>query len=143
MKNSVTQIDEYGCSVACVAFLLNKNYEETLKLFSNSEKAKDEGFICKEIVSVLKSNGINAEYKYLKPYPQEKIISDNTIVFVKRTRKYPFGHFLIRYNSEWMDPWVNFPENKDIKKAKSGFRNDLPDKAIYGIFIVNNNKNNL
>jgi hypothetical protein len=33
-----------------------------------------------------------------------------------------------------MDPWINFTENKNIKKAKAGFRARLPGKAIYVVF---------
>lgn len=44
----------------------------------------------------------------------------------------PFGHYLIRFNNQWIDPWINLP-NKNIK---AGFRKRLPGKPIYGISCI-------
>src|SRR3989344_5928994 len=50
-KPAVKQEDPLGCAVACVAYALNKSYQESLALFANGkEKANVTGFLCKEIV---------------------------------------------------------------------------------------------
>ncbi|NMB57460.1 hypothetical protein GYA19_06030 [Candidatus Beckwithbacteria bacterium] len=134
MKKSICQKDNYGCSIACLAFVTNKTYEEVINDLGK-EKAKTRGFYCKEIVKYLKGLGYQAEFHYLKPKWRKKIYQDKTIVFIKRSKKYPCGHYLAHYQNLWMDPWINFSIDGDIKKAKAGFRKRLPDKSIYGIFI--------
>jgi len=62
---------------------------------------------------------------------------DGVIVFIKRSVRYPAGHYLARMNGQWMDPWINFPNDqniKNIKNATSGFRKKLPGKPIYALF---------
>lgn len=131
MKRPVVQKDEYGCSVACMAFLLDKNYDELLNLIPDGKnKVIENGLICKEITDVLNNFG-SFEYKYIKPNLKDEILKGETIVFIKRSKEYPSGHFLIRYKNEWMDPWINLLRNKDIKKAKTGFRKELPGTPIY------------
>lgn len=133
MKKPVKQEDGFGCSIACLAFLTNKTYEEVANNLGR-EKAKTKGFFCREIVNYLKKLGYQAEFHYLKPKWRKKIYNDRTIVFIKRSKKYPYGHYLVRHQNLWMDSWINFSYNKDIKNSKAGFRKRLPDKPIYGIF---------
>ena len=54
----------------------------------------------------------------------------NAIVYVKKSKKYPAGHYLCRLGHKWMDPWINFPD-RDIQ---AGFRRRLPGKPVYVIF---------
>ena len=57
----------------------------------------------------------------------------NAIVYVKKSKKYPAGHYLCRLGYigyKWMDPWINFPD-RDIQ---AGFRRRLPGKPVYVIF---------
>lgn len=132
-KEPVAQKDVYGCSVACVAYILGLKYKNAKKLFSNSSYAKTRGFLCKDIINALKRKGLDYQYKRTKPKIKTLIYKSNNIVFIARSKKYPAGHYLCRTkDKKWMDPWINFPS--DIKKAKSGFRKRLPCRAIYGIF---------
>ncbi len=127
-KFSVKQEDKMGCSVACTAFVLNISYNESLKLFKNPLSAKTNGFYCREIAQVLKKSGLKTEYKYIKTSTIRKFIyNDFSIVFIKRCKRYPAGHYLVRYKNLWMDPWINFPK----KPIQSGFRKRLPGKAVY------------
>ena len=126
----IKQEDPMGCAVACTAFVLNINYQDSLKLFKNGKiKAKNKGFLCKEIVKALGYEGLRYEYKYISNKVKRKIYKPGTIVFVKRSKKCPEGHYLYRANNKWMDSWINFP-NKNIK---AGFRKRLPEKSIYAI----------
>lgn len=125
----VKQEDLFGCGVACVAFILNISYQDSLTLFTDGEsKAKEEGFLCKEIIAALEKKRLKYQYKYLKA--RHNIYNSRTIVFLKRSKRYPAGHYLCKINGKWMDPWINFPN----VKIKAGFRNRLPGKPIYAIF---------
>lgn len=139
MKNksipkAVVQEDPSGCGVACVAFVLGLTYPAALKLFKKGEyKADNCGFYCQEMTEVLNNQGKDFELKYIKEKIKRKIYRDHTIIFIKRSKKYPAGHLLCRYKNIWMDPWINFQKNKNIKKAEAGFRKRLPGKPIYAI----------
>jgi len=133
-QTPVIQKDSMSCAVACTAFILNISYQSSLKLFRNGKwKVKNKGFLCKEIVNILGNRGFKYEYKYISNKIKRKIYKPNTIVFLKRSGKYPSGHYLSRAdNNLWMDPWINFPdENK-----KAGFRKKLPEKPIYAILSL-------
>jgi len=133
MKKPVVQKDAMGCGLACIAFVVGKSYEQIVGI-AGREKAKNRGFYCRELVAILDRSGYFYQYRYLKPRLRKIIYRDDVIVFIKRSKKYPFGHYLVRYQNLWMDPWINFPKEKDVKKAKAGFRKRLPGKAIYALF---------
>lgn len=129
----IVQKDSFGCGVACVANILSIEYDEALKLFINGkDKALKNGFYCKEIINVFKLKNINYKYKYINQKIKRKIYTEKVIVFIKRSKKYPAGHFLCRINKLWFDSWINFPE----KNKKSGVRKRLPGKPIYLIFPI-------
>lgn len=129
----IKQVDAFGCAIACVAFVLNIKYSDAIKLFKNGEnKARSSGFYCKEIIEILKNAGFNFQYKYIKPRIRNKIYQKHSIVFIKRSDKYRYGHYLVRFENKWMDPWINFSQ----KNIKSGFRKRLPGKAIYAILKI-------
>lgn len=125
----IEQEDLFGCAVACSGFVLNVNYQKSLRLFhQGKKKASKMGFLCKEIVDVLNRNGREYEFRYIKEQIKKKIYEPKTIVFIERSRKYPAGHYLARTNNnKWMDPWINFPS----LRVKAGFRKRLPGKPIY------------
>lgn len=126
------QEDNFGCAVACVAFIVNIKYKDAIKFFKNGEKRVKSvpDFYCREIVEILKNAGFYYQHKYIKPKIRNKIYQQNTIVFIKKSKKYSYGHYLVRYNNKWMDPWINFPNKEKI----AGFRRRLPGKSIYAIF---------
>jgi len=131
MRKPTTQKHPSGCGAACVAYALGIEYDATLRLFRNGFfKAKSRGFYLKEMLQVLEK----AERYYVKKFINQKtkklIYQEGSIVFLKRSGKYPEGHYLSRVKGKWMDPWINFP---CMCPAKSGFRNRLPGKAIYAI----------
>ncbi len=129
----ITQQDSYGCGLACVAFLVEKEYQQISCLITKKQ-AQTKGFICKDLTKLFLHFGLNYEYKYLNQKLKRKIYKDGVIVFIKRSKKYPSGHYLARLNNLWMDPWINFNFQAKIKDARSGFRKKLPGKAIYALF---------
>lgn len=133
MKSSVTQRDHNGCGVACVAFVLGKKYDDVI-FFLGKERAIKIGFSCRELARTLRKFGFPYTYNFLKPRLMKKIRKDGVIVFVKRSKNYPDGHFLVCNNNQWMDPWINFRQDGEVSHAKSGFRKRLPGKPIYALF---------
>lgn len=132
MKISIAQKHRLGCGLACVAFLLNKDYQAIINPIFKI-RAEKQGFYCKDLVKLLKKHGKNYTYKYIKKTLKKTIYKNNVIVYIKKSTKYPKGHFLVRSNKLWMDPWINFLYSKDIKNAKSGFRIRLPGKPIFAL----------
>ena len=130
MKDPVAQRHEYGCGAACVAFVTNDSYENVVNKLG-TRNAISKGFYCKELVSVI---GEGYSFGYIKTSMRKRIYVDNVIVFIKRSKRYPAGHYLARHNNQWMDPWINFNQTKDIRYTKAGFRKRLPGKPIYYIF---------
>lgn len=136
---SVTQEKPFGCAVACVAFIANTSYKNALKLFKNQTNHINKGYYCKDIVKALKNAGFNYKYCYAKPSKRKLKTEENIIVFVKRSKKYPAGHYLARKNKKWMNPWINFPS---INSAESGFSKNIPEEIKWIIYPERSQKNN-
>ncbi len=131
MKLPITQEDSYGCGIACVAFICGVSYKAAKHNYFEGKKAGTRGYLCKDLVYALSITKKKYKYSYIK---RRTSFKENTIVFIKRSKRYPIGHYLVRVKNSWMDPWLNFDATKpEIKKAKSGFRKKLPDRAIYKI----------
>ncbi len=128
----VAQEDPLGCAVACVAFRLGMSYRDALKLFNDGEDRvkKKADFYCREIVQILNSQGLSYGYRYIKKRCRRSIYKPGSIVFIKRSKKYPVGHYLCRANNGWMDPWINIP----FGDRKAGFRKRLPGIPTYLTF---------
>ncbi len=137
---SITQKHTFGCGAACIAFASGKSYEKIIELLDEN-KATKQGFYCKELVEVLQKLGKEYEYKYIKPRILPHLDKPGSIVFMKRGKIYPAGHFVIKSEKGWMDPWINFSKNQNISEAKSGFRKELPEKPIYVLFKIRRSTN--
>lgn len=129
--NPVRQEDGLGCAVACVAFVLQISYQEAVELFSDGKRRvrEEANFYCPEIVQILNNTGLKYTWKKIPDNLIENEVKNYSIVFIKRSKNYPYGHFLCKYNDSWMDPWINLPD----KNIKAGFRNTLPGKPTYAI----------
>ncbi len=130
----VAQEDGLGCAVACVAFVLQIPYSESLKLFDDGPRRvkSKANFYCPEIVEILNDRGLHYSWKKLNKNVTESEIPNLSIVFVKKSKSLPYGHFLCKYDHQWMDPWINLP----IIPINGGFRNELPGKATYIVFPI-------
>ena len=132
MKKPVTQEDLLGCGVACVAFVCEMKYQiAKKKLFKGLGSANRTGYYCKHLVKAFARAGREYDYQYLK---RKREFKENEIVFIKRSKKDPTGHYFVRVKGGWMDSWINFVENSDINDACSGFKKRLPGKAIYAVY---------
>lgn len=125
------QEDEFGCGVACVANLLHVSYKDALNLFLEPQNASWKGYFCLDIIIALQHAGKLYYCFYIKPRKRHLIYQNKTIVFIKRCKKYPSGHYVLRDNESWVDPWINFPRYPRL----AGLRMRLPGKPIYAIAV--------
>lgn len=133
MRESITQEFDYGCGIACFAFALDLSYQLAVERLGD-EQTNSNRFWVKDLTSALNQSGKNYESKYFKPYLYKRLYKEGTIVLIRRSKIYPAGHYLIRHNKYWMDPWINLPKDRNIKNAQSGFRKRLPGSPMYAIF---------
>jgi len=127
----VTQEEQAGCGVACVASILKLKYRQAKKLF---KKNSTKGYYCKELVSALRKSGKNYSYKKISHSTKKYLNENGTIVFIRKSKKYPIGHYLLKTKNGWMNSWINYPS---IKPVKSGYNKKLPGKPQW---ILYNNK---
>ena len=125
MRKSITQEFDYGCGIACFAFALQISYRNAASLLGEKQ-AKSERFWVKDLARALNKFGLIYEVKYIKPHVRRNIYQEGVIVLIGRSKTYPVGHYLIRHNNLWMDPWINMPYTKNVLNAQSGFRHRLP-----------------
>ena|SRR3989338_6297977 len=126
----ITQEAPMGCGIACCASLAGLSYKQMRKYFDNGDiKDKTSGFYNKDIVDALEKVGIRAKGYSVKKWGNKKV-KVGTIVFVRRSKKYPEGHFLLKTKNGWMNPWINY---SSINSAKAGFQKTLPDKIDWVI----------
>lgn len=131
MKQSVTQKLDYGCGVACFAYICNITFEQAVD-FLGKEYSVKHGWRPSDLVTALNRYGLSYKNHYIRK-KQDFDFQTDTIVLIERSTDYPVGHYLVLNNDMWMDPWINMPENNDLTHAKSGFRTSLPGKAMYAL----------
>lgn len=123
-----------GCGVACVASRSNVSYSKALTFFNRPQLAWTRGIYCKEIVTALKQEGFNYKFeKYSARKHSTYLKKAGTIVFTQPSIQYPSGHYFIRTNNGWMNPWINFP---NMTPAKAGVQNTVDQKISYVIFEI-------
>ncbi len=52
-----------------------------------------------------------------------------SVACVERCKKYPFGHYLLKTEKGWMNPWINRP----YEPRSAGVNKRLPGKPVYAI----------
>jgi len=133
MRESITQEFEYGCGIACYAFALHISYQQAAVLLG-PKQALSNRFWIKDFTAALNDAGLKYYSKHINDKLRRSIYEDGTIVLIDRSKKYSSGHYLIRYNSQWMDPWINLPFDNNINNARSGFRKKLPGIPMYALY---------
>ncbi|MFH0884346.1 MAG: hypothetical protein V1861_01395 [Candidatus Micrarchaeota archaeon] len=125
----VAQEDPMGCGIACVAFICAVSYKSAKHLFDMHNDTKP-GCYCPDIVNALQNAG--RAYRWRRIGGRRIRYIDRSIIFIKRSRSFPAGHFLARWKGVWMDPWINLDaSNPGVGNARAGFRKRLPGMASY------------
>ena len=132
---TVTQEDAMGCGIACVASVCGLSYARAKKkLFRNIGDIR-RGFYCRELIKALARAGKDYNFRHVKNSARKKFVN-SSIVFIKRSKRYPVGHYLLKTSKGWMDPWFNSQQlsSDKITRVRSAFRKKLPGKAQWIIF---------
>jgi hypothetical protein len=137
MKESITQESDYGCGIACFAFATDLTFTKAAEYLGKTGVTR-EGVPLQHMLASLNSYGLSYVRKYVKPHLLDRIGEEGTIVLTKRSKDYPVGHYLVRHEGIWMDPWINMLGSQTIEHARSGFRKELPGEPMYAVFPVEN-----
>jgi len=130
MKTSVTQKHNMSCGLACVAFITGQSYE-LLAINETLESLEHNGFTCIGLVLRLRKAGYHYTWRKITKAKPMYEFPKGAIVFVGRSNTLPYGHWLAFSEQGWMDPWINWHPNNDIRQARAGFRVCLPGKPEY------------
>ena len=134
MATPIAQEHPAGCAVACVAFALGINYKEALLLFvKGASRAGVRGFYVREVVAALGRGAKGYSYYYINTHNRANMYKDGCIVFTRRSKRYPQGHYLCRNGRYWMNPWHNFPEMNNVSAR---FQKRLPGRPAYAIVPI-------
>lgn len=135
MKQPVTQEDEMGCGAACVAFAAGVSYREIVDVLG-VQRARTAGFRLKELRDALSSYNLMYRQSHINSISRTKMYEEESIVFIRRSKRYPYGHYLVRHDDRWMDPWINLPHDKELQRARSGYRRRLPGRAQWVVYRI-------
>ena len=135
MKKSITQEFDYGCGVACFAFVTGLTYKQALKVLGREQTVKH-GWRPSDLAQALNSSGRVYKNKYVRKDVTSPVYPSGTIVLIERSEEYKVGHYLVSYNGKWMDPWINLTQNSTLAHAESGFRDKLPGKPMYALVPI-------
>ncbi len=105
MAKVTVQQHDFGCGVACVAYVARTSYRRAISLFERPEKAETKGYMYRDLVVALDECGLSYKHRYFRPRHRNSLKIAGVIVYTKRSRKYPAGHYLVRTeNGLWMNP---------------------------------------
>jgi hypothetical protein len=130
----VTQEYDYGCAIACIAFVLGLSYKETASMLSLLQQSSDRYYVQNLRHDLEVITGQSWSHKFIKEGADYSNIPDMSIVLIRRNPVHKYGHYLVKTKWGYMDPWINLNKSNDIKLAKSGYRATLPSTPMYKIF---------
>lgn len=134
------QKDINGCGIACLANLLNKEYDFVKKDFEKKLYPIDKGINVADMVWYLKTQKLEYSSKF---FNQKTINSkeasayskiNHSITLIAKSEKYPIGHYLLKVEGGWVDPWYNLPS---IDNVHAGLRKKLPANPWYVLYPNN------
>jgi len=129
----VSQLDEWGCGVACAASALKISYVEAkrrlIKVKGRDIDEEPFGLELEPILEVLKNGG-----KAFRTVNNGRNLPIGSIVFLsEELGKYAgSGHYLLKTNDGWMNPWGNFPESK----PRAEYQTRLPRNTRVQVALV-------
>lgn len=129
MRKSITQEAPYGCGIACFAFVANITYKDAAYLLGK-EQSNSDRFIIKHFRQELNRYGLSYISKHVKRN-QSVEYEKGMIVLLRRSERFPVGHYLAYNEGKWMDPYINLEDDYNFQNPKSGFRDILPGQIMY------------
>ena len=134
VKKLVKQEDDFGCGLACIAYLTNKKYRQITNLNpENLQRATTNGYRGKFLADIL--NSLDPESKWKTKYCGKTLnpkIPNNSIIYIAKNDKYKFGHYIVKTEFGFMNPFSNLTEVLgDSKKSVAKF-----EKKICGVPVL-------
>jgi hypothetical protein len=128
-RRAICQEHPLGCAVACVAARCAMTYRQALSHFNEPKNAWTRGFYCSEVIAALERAGKNYRSEAFDPIRHASALKrDGTILFLGASDRYPAGHYILRTDRGWMNPWINFPR---MLPARAGFQTRPPGIPSY------------
>lgn len=130
------QHDLNGCGIACLANLLDTDYQIIKSEFELAFYKINRGVKVTDIVRYLATKNLKYKVTYInlkklsEVQIQTFIFQNNSIILLQRSDKYPIGHYLLRVETGWIDPWYNLPI---IDNVYAQIRTELPGVPMYVI----------
>lgn len=137
METYQHQKDLNGCGIACLANLLNKDYDLIKKDFEKKFYPINRGINIADMVRYLKTHNLDYTSKFFntKNYNASDASKyskiSNSITLIVKSEKYPVGHYLLRAKEGWVDSWYNLPS---IDNVHAGIRKKLPSNPWYVLY---------
>lgn len=125
-----------GCGIARVASVVNDSYDNVLKRCKNPKDTLEEGFYMPELKRLLKLYG-KEKYLFRKYFPKyhKYLLKNGTIIFISKSEKYPYGHYLNKIEGGWMNSWINCPF---ISPLRVGIDTSIKESMVNYILFENN-----
>jgi hypothetical protein len=131
------QHDINGCGIACIANLLNLPYQQIKQDFEAKFYKINKGIKVFDMVSFLNGLGMDYTIKFFNHNKYDPILAEkyskipNSITLIRKNQIYPVGHYLLRTDKGWIDPWFNFPS---IDGVHAGLRQELVGYPWYVVY---------
>ena len=111
-----------------IASAVEDTYNNILKLCKNPQDVLEIGFYMPELKRLLKLYGKeNYSFRKYSSKYHNYLLKNGTIIFISKSKKYPYGHYLNKIEGGWMNPWINCPI---ISPLKAGIDNSIEEKVI-------------
>ncbi len=133
------QKDLNGCGIACLANLLDIEYDIVKKDFEKKFYKINRGVNIADMVRYLETRGLKYKSKFFNRRNFDKDEANkysrlnNSITLIVKSEKYPAGHYLLRVEDGWVDPWYNLPS---IDNVYAGVRKKLPNDPWYVLYQI-------
>lgn len=129
----VTQSEEWGCGVACVASFLGISYGEARDLLRKHKGGKTvnatpKGLELHHIAFALQERG----YKVIADWQESSRFCEGTIVCISGNKPYDGHHYMLKTKKGWMDPWHNIGK----KPRKADFRPSYPEDTEFLVALI-------
>lgn len=131
------QHDLNGCGIACLANLFDENYEDVRVDFEKNFYKINRGVKVFDLTKFLNSKDYKYSNKFFNHNNYNRIEAMNyasilnSITLIRKNDKYPVGHYLLKVEDGWIDPWLNYPS---IDNVHAGLRNELPGEPWYVVY---------
>lgn len=141
MRRLVRQEEDFGCGIACIAYICEIDYNEAQQSMLHPDKAQTVGYRCKALCDAL--NRICEEKKVEKIWRTKYVgrtrnpnIPDDSIVYINKNNKYKYGHYMVKTKYGYMNPFANLDKvNGDSRFATAKYESEL--YGIISLIITN------